>query len=165
MPEYLTDLLFAMFCWWFGTGLVLFLNQLPARTYRWSLSVATAGLVAALYGLGNSRDDASSSGATYPPRMDAKHKEHLRFARELAGALLADPRVTAIGMYVEGIGDAPAFAALAQAARAAGKGVVDFAHFIGCLRAAGFDGDMVTHGLSAAEAPVVAAFLAGLVAR
>jgi acyl-CoA synthetase (NDP forming) len=43
---------------------------------------------------------------------------------ELAGALLADDRVTAIGMYVEGIDDAPGFAALAQAARAAGKGVV-----------------------------------------
>ena len=43
---------------------------------------------------------------------------------ELAGALIADTRVTAIGMYVEGIDDAPAFAALAQAARAAGKGVV-----------------------------------------
>lgn len=43
---------------------------------------------------------------------------------ELAGALLADDRVTAIGMYVEGIDDAPAFAALAEAARAAGKGVV-----------------------------------------
>ena len=43
---------------------------------------------------------------------------------ELAGALLADERVTAIGMYVEGIDDAPAFAALAQAARSAGKGVV-----------------------------------------
>ena len=43
---------------------------------------------------------------------------------ELAGALLADPRVTAIGMYVEGIDDAPALAALAEAARAAGKGVV-----------------------------------------
>ncbi|MCB2137319.1 MAG: acetate--CoA ligase family protein [Rhodobacteraceae bacterium] len=43
---------------------------------------------------------------------------------ELAGALLADTRVTAIGMYVEGIDDAPAFAALAEAARAAGKGVV-----------------------------------------
>jgi acyl-CoA synthetase (NDP forming) len=42
----------------------------------------------------------------------------------LAGALLADERVTAIGMYVEGIDDAPAFAALAEAARAAGKGVV-----------------------------------------
>jgi sugar phosphate isomerase/epimerase len=47
----------------------------------------------------------------------------------------------------------------------AGQGVIDFAHFIGCLRAAGFDGDMVAHGLTAAEAPGVAAFLAGLVAR
>ncbi|MCV2867537.1 acetate--CoA ligase family protein [Defluviimonas sp. WL0002] len=43
---------------------------------------------------------------------------------ELAGALLADERVTAIGMYVEGIDDAPAFAALAEAARLAGKGIV-----------------------------------------
>ena len=43
---------------------------------------------------------------------------------ELASALLADPRVTAIGMYIEGIDDAPGFAALAQAARAAGKGIV-----------------------------------------
>ena len=43
---------------------------------------------------------------------------------ELAAALLTDPRVTAIGMYVEGIDDAPAFAAVAESARAAGKGVV-----------------------------------------
>ena len=43
---------------------------------------------------------------------------------ELAGALLADARVTALGLYVEGIDDAPAFAALAEAARAAGKGIV-----------------------------------------
>lgn len=43
---------------------------------------------------------------------------------ELAGALLSDERVTALGMYVEGIDDAPAFAALAEAARAAGKGIV-----------------------------------------
>lgn len=43
---------------------------------------------------------------------------------ELAGAALADERVTALGMYVEGIDDAPAFAALAEAARAAGKGIV-----------------------------------------
>ena len=43
---------------------------------------------------------------------------------ELASALLADERVTAIGLYVEGIDDAPAFAALAEAARSAGKGVV-----------------------------------------
>jgi acyl-CoA synthetase (NDP forming) len=42
---------------------------------------------------------------------------------ELAGALLADDRVSALGMYVEGIDDAPALAALAEAARAAGKGI------------------------------------------
>lgn len=42
---------------------------------------------------------------------------------ELTGALLDDPRVTAVGLYVEGIDDAPAFAALAERARALGKGV------------------------------------------
>lgn len=43
---------------------------------------------------------------------------------ELAGALLSDERVTALGLYVEGIDDAPAFAELAERARAAGKGIV-----------------------------------------
>jgi acyl-CoA synthetase (NDP forming) len=43
---------------------------------------------------------------------------------ELASALLADPRVTALGLYVEGFGDLRAFEAMADAARAAGKPVV-----------------------------------------
>ncbi|WP_137111336.1 acetate--CoA ligase family protein [Rhodobacter sp. SY28-1] len=43
---------------------------------------------------------------------------------ELTGALLDDPRVTAVGLYIEGIDDAPAFAALAEKARGMGKGVV-----------------------------------------
>ncbi len=43
---------------------------------------------------------------------------------DLAGALLEDPRVTALGLYIEGIDDAAGFAALAQRARAAGKGIV-----------------------------------------
>jgi len=41
----------------------------------------------------------------------------------------------------------------------AGKGVVDYPHFLHCLRKAGFDGPLIAHGLSAAEAPGVAAFL------
>lgn len=41
-----------------------------------------------------------------------------------------------------------------------GKGVVDFPDFVARLRAAGFDGPLVTHGLTAEEAPGVAAFLA-----
>ena len=46
----------------------------------------------------------------------------------------------------------------------AGKGVVDFPHFLGRLRAAGFDGDLVTHGLAANEAAGVARYLSGVLA-
>lgn len=45
---------------------------------------------------------------------------------------------------------------------AAGQGVLDYPHYLACLAQAGFDGDLVTHGLSAEEAPGVAAFLRGL---
>lgn len=41
----------------------------------------------------------------------------------------------------------------------AGKGVVDFAHFLGALRKVGFDGSLITHGLADHEAAGVAAFL------
>ncbi|MBT8458362.1 MAG: CoA-binding protein, partial [Boseongicola sp.] len=43
---------------------------------------------------------------------------------ELSEAMLADDRVTALGVYMEGVGDARAFAKVVGAARAAGKGVV-----------------------------------------
>ncbi|MEZ2218385.1 sugar phosphate isomerase/epimerase family protein [Rhizobium sp. RCC_161_2] len=45
----------------------------------------------------------------------------------------------------------------------AGQGIVDFPDFIARLKAVSFDGPLVTHGLSAAEAPAVAAFLRDLV--
>jgi sugar phosphate isomerase/epimerase len=41
----------------------------------------------------------------------------------------------------------------------AGKGVLDYPHYLAALRRNGFDGPLVTHGLAAAEAPGVAAFL------
>jgi len=41
----------------------------------------------------------------------------------------------------------------------AGKGVIDFPHYLRCLRFAGFDGDLVAHGLGAHEAAGVAVFL------
>ena len=47
----------------------------------------------------------------------------------------------------------------------AGHGVIDFRHFVGRLRASGFDGALVTHGLPAAEAKATAAFLAGILAE
>ncbi|MDO5703674.1 MAG: CoA-binding protein, partial [Paracoccus sp. (in: a-proteobacteria)] len=42
----------------------------------------------------------------------------------IGAALLADPRVTALGLHIEGIGDVAAFAAMAAQARALGKPVV-----------------------------------------
>ena len=44
----------------------------------------------------------------------------------------------------------------------AGQGIVDFPDFVARLKAVGFGGALVTHGLSADEAPEVAAFLRGL---
>lgn len=41
----------------------------------------------------------------------------------------------------------------------AGKGVLDYAHYLGRLRAIGFAGSLITHGLSANEAEGVARFL------
>lgn len=42
---------------------------------------------------------------------------------------------------------------------AAGRGVIDFRHFVSCLRTAGFDGPLVTHGLDETDAFPVATFL------
>ena len=44
----------------------------------------------------------------------------------------------------------------------AGKGVIDFPHFLARLHAAGFDGPLVTHGLAEGEAVGVATYLAGI---
>lgn len=41
----------------------------------------------------------------------------------------------------------------------AGKGVLDYAHYLGRLKAIGFTGSLITHGLAASEAKNVARFL------
>ena len=43
-----------------------------------------------------------------------------------------------------------------------GRGAVDFPHFLRRLRGAGFDGPVVTHGLTADDAPAAAAYLASV---
>ena len=42
---------FAVFMWWFSTGLVLLLDNLPRTTFRWSLLISSVVAVAALLGL------------------------------------------------------------------------------------------------------------------
>jgi len=51
------------------------------------------------------------------------NQARLGFA-EVGKVLLADPRVTALGLHIEGIGDVPGFEALAATARALGKRIV-----------------------------------------
>ena len=63
MADYGLPVLYALFLWWFSTGLILYLDGLPARTYRWSMLGATALLGAALFGLARSGADASVGGA------------------------------------------------------------------------------------------------------
>jgi sugar phosphate isomerase/epimerase len=41
----------------------------------------------------------------------------------------------------------------------AGTGVLDYPHYLACLKRVGFDGPLITHGLAAAEAAGVATFL------
>lgn len=60
---YTLAVLYALFVWWFSTGLILYLDGLPRRTFRWSMLAATLLAAAALYGLGVSGADPSVRGA------------------------------------------------------------------------------------------------------
>ncbi len=51
MIEFALPTFFVLFIWWFSTGAVIYLNNLPKHTHRWSFLAATAMLVASLYGL------------------------------------------------------------------------------------------------------------------
>jgi putative photosynthetic complex assembly protein 2 len=56
-------ILYALFIWWLGTGLVLYLDKLPRRTFRWSMGGATTLLVASFYGIAATSADATDTGA------------------------------------------------------------------------------------------------------
>jgi acyl-CoA synthetase (NDP forming) len=78
---------------------------------------------------------------------------------EIASALVADPRVTALGLYIEGFGDIRAFEAMAAQARAAGKPVVA----LKAGRSAQAQAGALTHTASLAGGSAAAsAFLARL---
>jgi len=54
---------FAIFIWWFSTGLVLLLDTLPRKTFRWSLLLSSLLAVAALVGLAGTAQQESLAGA------------------------------------------------------------------------------------------------------
>ncbi len=63
MAELVWPALFALFLWWAGTGLVLYLDGLARRTHRWTLLAAAGVALAALHGLAASSASATPAGA------------------------------------------------------------------------------------------------------
>ena len=63
MLQYGLAILYALFVWWFSTGVIMYVDGLPRRTFRWTMLVATILLMIALYGLSASSTDTTLPGA------------------------------------------------------------------------------------------------------
>jgi len=63
MSEHGLPVLYSLLVWWLSTGVVLYLDGLRPRTFRWSMLGATLLLAVAMYCLADSRDDQSVAGA------------------------------------------------------------------------------------------------------
>jgi putative photosynthetic complex assembly protein 2 len=53
----------ALFSWWFSTGAILFLNQLPRQTFAWSMGLASLIAGVAVWAILETRHEATSQGA------------------------------------------------------------------------------------------------------
>ena len=56
-------MLFAIMVWWLGTGVILYLDGRPRRTYRRSMAIATALACVAVIGITVVAEDRSVIGA------------------------------------------------------------------------------------------------------
>lgn len=63
MAQYAFPALHGLLIWWVSTCLIMFLDGLPQRTFKWSMLGATAVLAGAVYGLWTSATDTSLNGA------------------------------------------------------------------------------------------------------
>ena len=63
MVLYALPALYALFIWWFSTGVIMYLDGLPGKTFKWSILGATLLMVFSLWGVYASRNDASIVGA------------------------------------------------------------------------------------------------------
>ena len=63
MSFYGPPVAFALFVWWFSTGLIIVLDNLPRRTFGWSMCGMSAVAAASVYQLTFACEDASPSGA------------------------------------------------------------------------------------------------------
>ena len=63
MLDFAMPAAYAVLVWWFATGIILFLDGLPRRTFRWSMSAGTAVLAIVAVELHASAGHASAAGA------------------------------------------------------------------------------------------------------
>lgn len=63
MVQYGLPIIFALFVWWFSTGLILFLDRLPRQSFIWSMVAATIVLGFALRGIALMGEDVTEQGA------------------------------------------------------------------------------------------------------
>jgi putative photosynthetic complex assembly protein 2 len=63
MGQYGYPVLYALFVWWFSTGLIIYLDNLPRQTFRWSLLGGTLVFAVSLHRLASGGSDTSVTGA------------------------------------------------------------------------------------------------------
>src|SRR5512145_2592710 len=61
--DFLLPPLFALFVWWFGTGVVMLLDGLPRDTFRWSLAASSLIAFGALVCIARSAHYTGVAGA------------------------------------------------------------------------------------------------------
>lgn len=65
MISYGLPVVFALFLWWFSTGVILYLDGLPRATHRWTMMAATLIMAVSLAGIAALRDDTSVSAVYF----------------------------------------------------------------------------------------------------
>jgi putative photosynthetic complex assembly protein 2 len=63
MSDILVPVGFAIFIWWFSTGLILWLDRLPDTGVRWGLVLSSALAVSAMFGLAHTAQQTTPTGA------------------------------------------------------------------------------------------------------
>jgi len=63
LTAYLYPALFALFVWWFSTGVIIYLDGLSQKTFKWSMAGATIIFGASLWGLADTAGDTTVTGA------------------------------------------------------------------------------------------------------
>lgn len=63
MSQYGFPVLYALFVWWFSTGIIIWLDNLPRRTFPWSMAGGTAVCAISLLRLHETAGEATVTGA------------------------------------------------------------------------------------------------------